>query len=133
MSVEAAQLYAELDRLASSVFIPGGHYLFRCGDPVSGVYTIRRGAVKMELQNASHVYPPRTLGPGEIVGLPATLTGSYSLSALLAEDSELGFIPAARMSELLETSPRLCLLATRTISGEVARMRAVLKTAPLEV
>lgn len=132
LSPEASQLHAELDRLATRVVVPEGHYLFHCGDPASGVYTIRKGAVTMELADASHLYPPRTLGPGEIVGLPATLTGSYSLSARVAEDAELGFIPAPRMTELLETSPRLCLLATRTISGEVARMRAALKEAQLD-
>lgn len=83
---------------------------------------------------ADRLFPPVTLGPGEIAGLPATLTGTYSLSAEVAEPSELGFIPAPRVTELLECSPRLCLLATRAISQEIARMRTALReTPPLEL
>jgi len=131
MSVQSTELHAALDRVASPIFVPRGQYLFHCGDPVSGVFLIRSGAVLVELDSASQAYPPRVLGPGEIAGLPATLTGTYSLSALVAEDSELGFLPAARVTEMLETSPRICLLAMTLISQEVARMRSALKEMPL--
>lgn len=131
MNVKSTELHATLDRLASPIFVPRGQYLFHCGDPVSGVFLVRSGSVLMDLDSAARIYPPRVLGPGEIAGLPATLTGSYSLSALVAEDAELGFLPAARVSELLETSPRICLLAMTMISEEVARMRSALKEVPL--
>lgn len=127
MSMKSTELHAVFDRLASPILVPRGQYLFHCGDPVSGVFLIRSGAVLMELDSTSQVYPPRMLGPGEIAGLPATLTGIYSLSALVAEDAELGFLPAARVTELLETSPRICLLAMTMISEEVSRMRSALK------
>lgn len=131
MSVKSTELHAALDRMASPILVPRGQYLFHCGDPVSGVFLIRSGSVLMELDSAPHIYPSRMLGPGEIAGLPATLTGIYSLSALVAEDAELGFLPAARVTELLETSPRICLAAMTMISEEVARMRSALKEAPL--
>jgi CRP-like cAMP-binding protein len=131
MSVKSNELHAVLNPLASPIRVLAGQYLFHCGDPVSGVFLIRSGAVLMDLDSASHAFPPRMLGPGEIAGLPATLTGTYSLSALVAEDAELGFLPAQRVSELLETSPRICLLAMTMISEEVARMRSALKELPL--
>lgn len=130
MSGEFSELSVALDRVAFPVSRPAGAILFHCGDPVSGVYLIRKGAVSMSLDAHTSIYPPKTLGPGEIAGLPATLTGTYSLSAEVAEDAELGFIPSGRVAELLEASPRLCLLAMRIISGEIARIRSALKDAP---
>lgn len=130
MPREVSELNAELTRLASTISKPSGTVLFRCGDPVSGVFLIRKGAVRIALDTPNGVYPPRTLGPGEIAGLPATLTGIYSLSAEVVEDAELGFVPGERVTELLECSPRLCLAAMRIISQEISRTRAALKETP---
>ena len=127
MSGEIAELCAELTRLSSSVTMPKGAILFRCGDRVSGIFVIHRGVVRMSLDGADSVFPARKLGPGEIVGLPATLTGNYSLSAEVTEDAELGFVPAQRITDLFECSPRLCLTAMRLIGEEVARTRATLR------
>jgi len=131
MPKQIAELAVELDRAASSVFFSKGTSLFRCGDPVSGVFVIRKGAVRMSLDAAAdHRFPPVTLGPGEIAGLPATLTGTYSLSAEVIETAELGFVPATKVTDLLECTPRLCLLVTRAISQEIARMRTALRETP---
>ena len=127
MSIETDELRAELNRIASVISMPAGTSLFRCGEPVSGIFIIREGTVRMTLDSAGDVFPARIFGPGEILGLPATLTGQYSLSAAVHEDAELAFIPARRVNELLECSPRLCLVATRMMSSEIARMRASLR------
>ncbi|MGA8531367.1 MAG: Crp/Fnr family transcriptional regulator [Acidobacteriaceae bacterium] len=131
MSLDLANLVSELNRIASGVSLKEGAILFQSGDLVSGVFIVRKGAVRLSLGIPNDLYPPRILGPGEIVGLPATLTGHYSLTAeVAAPDAELGFVPSQRVSDLLEGSPRLCFLAMRFISQEVARVRAALKEAP---
>lgn len=127
MNSDLTELKTELDRIATTVNMPSGTLLFRCGDAAAGVFLIRKGSVRMTLNSADGIFAPRTVGPGEILGLPATLTGSYSLSAQVAEDAELGYIPAPRVNALLECSPRLCLLATRIMSDEISRMRAALR------
>jgi len=127
MDFDFAELKTELDRLASSLSLPAGAVLFQCGDPASGVFLVRKGSVRMILDSAERVFPERIVGPGEIVGLPATLTGHYSLSARIAEEAELGYVPAPLVNSLLECSPRLCLLATRVMSAEIARMRSALR------
>jgi CRP-like cAMP-binding protein len=81
----------------------------------------------MVLDSAEEILPERLIGPGEIVGLPAALTGHFSLSARIAEDAELGYVPAPLVNSLLECSPRLSLLATRVMSTEIARMRTALR------
>jgi CRP-like cAMP-binding protein len=67
-------------------------------------------------------------GPGRIVGLPAALNGTYSLTASAVEDTELAFIPSQWVIELLEGDWRLSLAATRMVSREVVRMRSMLRT-----
>jgi CRP-like cAMP-binding protein len=85
------------------------------------------------VDSENNIYPPRTLGPGEIAGLPATLTGHYSLTARVTEDAELGFIPGPRVTEILQLSPHLCMMAMRLMSEEIARVRTALReTPPLE-
>ncbi len=130
MSEEASELARELDRIASKVAVRKGTPLFRSGDAVAGAYVIRSGAVQMSLPTPHPLYPPKLLGPGEIAGLPGTLTGTYSLSADVVEDAELGFVPSARVNHLLEIAPRLCMVAMRLISQEIARTRNCLKDAP---
>lgn len=127
MIADPAALVTELNRLASPVSLPKGTILFECGSPVSAVYVVRSGLIRMYLDGASEWYPPRILGAGAIAGLPATLTGSYSLSAEIVEDAELGLIPAAEVTRLFELSPQLCFVAMRIISEEIARTRSVLR------
>lgn len=92
-----------------------------------GVYIVQRGLVRMSLQEPGCGFIEKELGPGEIAGLPATLTSVYSLTAVVAEDADLGFVPADRVTEALECSPRLCLAAMRVIGAEIARTRTALR------
>lgn len=124
MTPDISALHHELDCVASSVSLPCGTLLFRCGDPVTGIYLIRRGAVTMYLDASAESHMAKVLGPGEVAGLPAALTGVYSLSARVTADADLGFIPASDVAALLERSPHLCLLAARAMSDEIARTRS---------
>lgn len=130
MSNEFSQLSTELNRAASNLTLRKGTALFHCGDPLSGVFVIRKGAVTLTVEGQHPIYPPRTLGPGDIAGLPATLTGHYSLSAHVTEDTELGFIPGPKVTAMLEGSPQLCMIAMRLMSDEIARVRTALKDTP---
>jgi CRP-like cAMP-binding protein len=124
MTLDLSALHNELDGIASSVSMPCGTLLFRCGDPVFGIYLIRRGAITMYLDTEAQTHIAKWLGPGEIAGLPAALTGTYSLSARVTAEADLGFIAGAEVARLLERSPSLCILAARAMSDEIARMRS---------
>jgi CRP-like cAMP-binding protein len=131
MPLDLSELASELDRIASDASVSKGKILFRSGDPVSGVFIVRKGTVLLSLGISNDMYPPRLLGPGQILGLPATLTGHYSLTAEVASpDAQLGFVPSRHVSDLLESSPRLCFLAMRFISEEIARVRTAIKESP---
>lgn len=128
MPTNFSDLAGELDRAASSVPLHKGAALFQCGDRVSGVFIVRKGEVTLSLDAPNAVFPAVVIGPGGIVGLPAALTGTYSLSAHATEDSELGFIPSNKVTEILECSPSLSLVAMRIMSEEIARIRSALRS-----
>lgn len=65
-----------------------------------------------------------TLGPGSIIGIPAAINGTYSVTAKALADSDLGIVSAARFLEVLESDPVLCRMALRLMGQEVARTRS---------
>lgn len=122
------KLFAKLDGYAIAASLRAGAMLFRNGDPVTGAYTIRKGKVVLIWTSNDGVAPMDTLGPGAILGLPAVLNGEYSLSARAVEDSELGFLPASRVLELLSVDKQMLQELTKLLASEVARMREVARS-----
>ena len=117
--IPSPELRAELERLATIVFKPKGEILFRRGDDVSGVFLIRKGRVCRGLDCETPVYPAKILGPGAIVGLPATVSGNpYSLTAKVVEDAELAFVPRNALLECLQDHPFLCFQVMDMLSEE---------------
>jgi CRP-like cAMP-binding protein len=114
-------LFRVLEAIAIATPVAKGSFVFSSGDPASAVFVVRTGKVALIWADSNEVYPFDTFGPGTILGLPAALNGEYSATARAVEDSELGFIPADRVLEMLERNPthmhaRLPLLRQRTIS-----------------
>lgn len=129
--VVSAELKAEFEKISSPVSKAKGTFLFRRGETPCGLFLIHRGKVKLELDSAGRIFPPRILGPGSVAGLPATVSGApYSLTAKVAEDSELGYIPRQKLIKLLGGNPQLCLSAMKIMSREISRMRAAVKRSP---
>jgi CRP-like cAMP-binding protein len=126
--IPSPELKAGLEQLATIVFKPRGTILFRRGDDVSGVYLIRSGRVSLALDCPTRLYPPRILGPGAIVGLPATVSGNpYSLTAKVVDDSELAFVSRAAVLECLQDNPLLCFQVMDMLSGEISDIRSAFK------
>jgi CRP-like cAMP-binding protein len=72
------------------------------------------------------LYPSRVLGPGNVIGLPATFSGEpYSLTAEAAKDCRLDFIPRARLLNLFRHNPQVGYQIVRILSEEIFEMRHV--------
>lgn len=123
----SSELITALDRVALNSSIRAGTLLFRSGDSVSAVFLIRAGELTLELTTDGGAVQLDPLGPGQIVGLPAALNGSYSLTARAADDSELGYIPATWVIELLNREPELCLAASKIVAREAAEFRSAIR------
>jgi CRP-like cAMP-binding protein len=122
------ELKAELERLATIIFKPAGSLLFRRGDDASGVFVIHSGRVRLVLDYNTALYPAKILGPGAVIGLPATLSGKpYSLTATVIDDAEIAFVPHTAVVKSLKNNPPLCFQVMDILSCEIADIRSAFK------
>ncbi len=127
------ELKTHLESMATTVAKPKGTVLFRRGDDVVGAFLIHSGKVSLGLDCDTSIYPTRVLGPGCVVGLPATVSGNpYSLTAKVVEDAELGFVSRDSIMDCLRQHPDLCFKVMDILSGEICDIRSALKRADLK-
>ena len=114
----------ELKAVSRLVTKNKGALLFRRGAPSRGAYLIRRGQVELSLEGGGTLYPTRLLGPGSIVGLPASFSGEpYSLTAIAVKNCELEFISRSQLLKLLRENTTVALQLLQILSEEIAQMR----------
>lgn len=90
------------------VRLPAGTIVFRQGDPGQSVYIIRSGEVRVVKAANGKYRVVSTLGPGEVFGEMAVLTGRpRSATAQVTSDAELLRVPAQRLEEMLSGAGEL--------------------------
>lgn len=114
----------QLQAVATPVLKDKGTVLFQMGQPCRGAFLIRSGQVQLSLDTVSSLYPARTVGPGFIVGLPATFSGEpYSLTAETKSRCRLEFISRRKLLSLLHQNPDAGLQILRLLSEELFFIR----------
>ncbi len=114
----------QLNAIATPVLKDKGTILFQMGQQCRGAFLIRSGQVQLSMDTASSLYPARTLGPGFIVGLPATFSGErYSLTAEAKSRCHLEFIPRKKLLSLLQQNPDAGFQILRLLSEEIFYIR----------
>jgi CRP/FNR family transcriptional regulator, polysaccharide utilization system transcription regulator len=122
------ELKRQLEVVGSPIQKERGSFLFRRGDEVSGIFLICQGAVQLGLERDLPGFPPRRLGPGSVLGLPATLSDTpYSLTAEVLENSELIYLQRERLLDLLREKPELSFHVMAILSEELARTRSAIE------
>ena len=122
------ELRAALEPLAVKMSRARNTLLFRRGDAPSGIFLIYSGIVKLGLDELDGALPSRMLGPGGLVGLPATMSGDpYSLSAEVTQDAELGFVSRKAFLHLLRQNAALSFLVIQMLSEEIQGIRGVFR------
>ena len=122
------EIKAQLTAVGSRIQGACGTFLFRRGDAVTGIFLISTGAARLGLDEDPGVFPSRPVGPGSVLGLPATLSNSdYNLSAEVIEDSELIYLSRQQLLDLLRDQPNLCLLVNDILTQELTQTRAALE------
>jgi len=127
------ELQTILSANASQVLIRNAHdRLFREGDESDGVYLIKAGALRLSLEaSPGKTVMNRMVGPGYVVGLPATINGhSYSLNCDVVEDAELAFVPRIALTRLIQSDAGTAMKLLDLLSSEIQALRAAL-TYPL--
>lgn len=118
----------QLQAIATPVLKDKGTVLFRLGQPCRGAFLIRSGKVELSLETVSGLYPPRTVGPGFVVGLPATFSGEpYTLTAEAKSRCRLEFISRQKLLSLLRRNPGTGFQILRLLSEEIFHIRTVVK------
>ena len=102
----SAHLRYVLLQCSEKIRKPESTVLFRRGDKACGMFVVFSGKVSLDLGVDSIM--GRSYGAGALVGLPSTLTRqSYSMTATVTEDAELGFLTPDALEGLLRQHPDL--------------------------
>ena len=100
---------------------PSGAVLFQEGEPADGIFLLYRGVVKLSV-GSSHgdSLLLRSAGPGEILGLSATLTGQdHEVTAETTTPSQLVFVRRKDFLRYLREHSEVCLRVVESLSNDV--------------
>ena len=99
-----SQIHAPIDDLV----FPAEALVYAEGEQALGVFTLRRGMVKLQRTTADgRVRIVRVLRVGDVMGLEALATARYDSEAVAMSDTSVCRIPLSVMHHLASTSPRL--------------------------
>jgi CRP/FNR family cyclic AMP-dependent transcriptional regulator len=109
---------AALDAISSSATYPKDAVLFVEGQEARGVFVLCHGRVKLSTNSADgKSIIVRIAEPGELVGLPGTLSGKpYELTAEALEPLQANFIPREAFMQFLREHGEAALRVTEILS-----------------
>ncbi|MGE5109927.1 MAG: Crp/Fnr family transcriptional regulator [Acidobacteriaceae bacterium] len=99
--------------------------LVRQGAPCHGVYIVQTGLVRLSIlsQDGREIFK-RLLGPGCVIGLPATLCSTpYTFSAHCQTGCMLQFVAASAFLDFIRTQPMLGMEIVRLMGRELTEMQ----------
>ena len=127
----AADALQALDGVKIVATHPKGSILFSEGRPAKGVYVLCDGRAKLSIcSEAGKRLMLRIAGPGEVLGLGATMSGTpYEISAELLDTSQVMFIRRKDLLKFLRDNSELCLKVVQVLSqdlhGAYERVRSI--------
>jgi CRP/FNR family transcriptional regulator len=128
MPEEAVQAFDEIKTLGS---YPRAAILFAEGRPVRGIFILCDGRAKLSIraENGKRM-TLRIAGPGEVLGLGATLSNSpYEVTAELLDNTRIVFVRRKELAKFLRDYPSVCLEVVRMLShdlhGAYERVRSI--------
>jgi len=115
---DALKAFDEIKRIA---LFPRGATLFAEEQPPKGVYVLCDGRAKLSIcsENGKKLML-RIAGPGELLGLSATLSGHpYELTAETVDASQVVFIKRRDLLRFLREYPMACMQVVSMLSGDL--------------
>lgn len=118
MSPEATRAF---DAIKEQTVLGKGALLFTEGDAPRGVYLLCEGRAKLSICSESgKKMMLRVAGPGEVLGLGATLSGdAYELTAELLDTAQVVFVPRKELLAFLRENPGICMEVVRRLSDDL--------------
>jgi len=128
MPAESLKAFDEIKLLAS---YPRGGLLFAEGRPVRGIFILCDGRAKLSIcaENGKRL-TLRIAGPGEVLGLGATLSNTaYEVTAELLDNARVVFVRRKELLKFLREHPAVAMQVVRLLSqdlhGAYERVRSI--------
>lgn len=118
MSPDAIRSFDEIKEPAA---LGKGARLFAEGRPSRGVYILCEGRAKLSIcsESGRHLML-RVAGPGEVLGLGATLSGNaYEVTAELLDAAQVVFVKRKNLLKFLRDNPLTCMEVVRSLSADL--------------
>lgn len=128
MPAESLKAFDEIKSLAS---YPRGATLFAEGRPVRGIFLLCDGRAKLSIcSETGKRLVLRIAGPGEVLGLGATLSNTpYEVTAELLDNSQVVFVRRKELIKFLRDHQPICMEVVRMLSqdlhGAYERVRTI--------
>jgi CRP/FNR family transcriptional regulator len=128
MSQEAVHGF---DEIKEQSVLGKGALLFAEGRPSRGVFVLCEGRAKLSICSESGKrLMLRVAGPGEVLGLGATLSGdAYEVTAELLDAAQVVFVKRKDLLKFLRDNPDICMEVVRRLSddlhGAYERVRSI--------
>jgi CRP/FNR family transcriptional regulator, cyclic AMP receptor protein len=109
------------DKIKRVVLFPRGATLFAEDDAPKGIFLLCDGRAKLSIcsENGKKLML-RIAGPGELLGLSATLSGRpYELTAETVDASQVVFIKRRDLLRFLREHPGACMQVVTMLSGDL--------------
>jgi CRP/FNR family transcriptional regulator, cyclic AMP receptor protein len=118
MPADSLKSFDEIKSLAS---YPRSTLLFAEGRPVRGIYILCDGRAKLSIcSDTGKRLMLRIAGPGEVLGLGATLSNTpYEITAELLDNSQVGFVRRKDLMKFLREHREICMEVVRMLSQDL--------------
>ncbi len=126
-----AESLKAFDEIKSTAAFPRSTVLFAEGRPVRGIYILCDGRAKLSICSESGKrLTLRIAGPGEVLGLGATLSNTaYEVTAELLDNSQVVFVRRRELLKFLRDNRTVCMEIVRMLSqdlhGAYERVRTI--------
>jgi CRP/FNR family transcriptional regulator, cyclic AMP receptor protein len=117
----APETVRDFDGLKSVAACPRGAVLFREGQPARGIFVLCDGRAKLSVCSESGKRMVlRIAGPGEILGLSATLAGTpHEISAELLDNAQVATVRRKDLLRFLHEHREACLQVVNLLSQDL--------------
>ena len=128
MPLESLQAF---DRIKTVSTDPKGTVLFAEGRPSKGIFVLCDGRAKLSICSESGKrLMLRIAGPGEVLGLGATMAGTpYEVTAELLDNSQVVYIKRKELLKFLKDHRDACMMVVNMLSqdlhGAYERVRSI--------
>lgn len=116
-----AEALQSFDSVKSVSVVPRGTTLFQEGRPPKGVYVLCEGRAKLSVcSDSGKRLLLRIAGPGEVLGLSATMSGHpYEITAEMLDTSQVVFVKRRELLRFLRDHRVACLQVVHLLSQDL--------------